>query len=433
MTSRSAEDLALREPEGWTRGFRAFRNYNYRLYWSGQFVSQCGTWMQNIAQGWLVLKLTNSAFDLGVVTALQQLPILLMGLLGGVIADRVPKYRLLVVTQSVMTVLALILAVDVTAGTVQIWHVYLLATALGVANAINNPAQQAFTVEMVGKEDLLNAIALNSTQFNSARIIGPAIAGVLIAVVGMALCFYLNALSFVAVIAALLLMRPNEFRINRAAVLGGSMRAQLGEGMNYIRRAPLLLTLMLLSLTAGTFAFNSNVVIPLIADQVLHKGAAVYGVMTSAMGIGAVITALTLAFGRNAKLKLAMCGLLGLVACAFVLAWSRFIPLSLIALVGMGGGMMAYATQVNTTVQTAVPDSIRGRVMSVYMMVQQGSQPMGAFLTGVFAAHLGAPMALTICASVCGFVVLSVLSYLPSRRAIASADRHPEPELALQA
>jgi MFS family permease len=415
------------------RGFRAFRNYNYRLYWSGQFVSQCGTWMQNIAQGWLVLQLTNSAFDLGVVTALQQLPILLMGLLGGVIADRVPKYRLLVVTQSVMTVLALILAVDVTAHTVRIWHVYLLAAALGIANAINNPAQQAFTVEMVGKEDLLNAIALNSTQFNSARIIGPAIAGVLIAVVGMALCFYLNALSFVAVIAALLLMRPNEFRISHAAVRGGSVRAQLAEGMRYIHRTPLLLTLMLLSLTAGTFAFNSNVVIPLIADQVLHKGAAVYGVMTSAMGIGAVATALTLAFGRNAKLKVAMFGILGLVCCSLVLAWSRFLPLSLLALVGMGGGMMAYATQVNTTVQTAVPDSIRGRVMSAYMMVQQGSQPMGAFITGVLASRFGAPAALTICVSICGFAVLSVLSYIPSRRAIASAGAHPEPELALQA
>jgi MFS family permease len=388
--------------------------------------------MQNVAQGWLVLKLTNSAFDLGVVTALQSLPVLFFGMLGGVIADRVPKYRLLVVTQSVMTILALILAIDVTAGTVQIWHVYVLAGALGIANAVNNPAQQAFTVEMVGKEDLLNAIALNSTQFNTARILGPAVAGILIAVVGMALCFYLNALSFVAVIIALLMMRPKEFRINRAVVRGGSVRLQLVEGLSYIRRTPLLLTLMLLTLTAGTFAFNSNVVIPLIADQVLHRGAAVYGLMTSAMGIGAVTAALTLAFARNAKLKVALCGLLGLVICALILAWSRFLPLSLLVLVGMGAGMMSYNTQVNTTVQTSVPDALRGRVMSIYQMVLQGSQPIGAFITGVIAATLGAPMAMTIDATICGIIVLSVLAYLPARRAIRSADAQREPELVLQ-
>jgi MFS family permease len=432
MTSASRPEPASQEPQGWMRGFRAFRNYNYRLYWSGQFVSQCGTWMQNIAQGWLVLQLTNSAFALGLVTALQQLPVLLMGLLGGVIADRVPKYRLLVVTQTVMAVLALILAVDVTAHTVQIWHIYLLATGLGIATAINNPAQQAFTVEMVGKDDLLNAIALNSMQFNSARIVGPAIAGVLIAAVGMALCFYLNALSFVAVIVALLLMRPSEFRLSGAAVHGGSMGAQLVEGMTAIRRVPLLLTLFLLTLAAGIFAYQSNVIIPLIADQVLHKGAAVYGLMTSAMGIGAVAAAFALAFGRSAKLKLAMCGILGLVCCLLLLAWSRFIPLSLLALVGMGGGMMAYSTQVNTTVQIGVPDAVRGRVMSVYMLVQQGSQPLGAFLTGAVAAGIGAPLAVTIDAAICGAVILLALVYLPSRRAIASAGTRPEAELALQ-
>jgi MFS family permease len=409
MTTVSRPEPSSGEPEGWKRGFRAFRNYNYRLYWSGQLVSQIGTWMQNIAQGWLVLKITGSPFDLGLVTALQGLPVLFFGLLGGVIADRVPKYRLLVITQVIMALLALILAIDVTAGTVQIWHVYILAAGLGVTNAINNPTQQAFTVEMVGREDLLNAVALNSTQFNSARILGPAVAGILIALVGMALCFYLNALSFVAVIVALLLMRPKEFRINRAVVRGGSVLAQLAEGLSYIRRTPLVLTLMLLTFTCGVFLYNSNVFIPLIADKVLQKGPAGYGVMTSCMGIGAVLAAVTVAFGRSAKLKLAIGGILTYVLCAVILAWSRSFPLSLLVLVGLGASMMAYNTQANTSVQMNVPDALRGRVMSVYQMLLQGSQPLGAFMMGVIASRLGVPFSLTIEVCICGLVVLGIL------------------------
>ena len=418
MTTTERERREPEVPGGRLRGLRAFRHYNYRLYFVGQLISQVGTWMQNIAQGWLVLRLTGSAFDLGFVTALQGLPILFFSLLGGVIADRVPKYRLLVVTQAVMAVLALVLAFDVSAGTVRIWHVYMLAALLGLANAANMPTQQAFSVEMVGREDLLSAIALNSAQFNTARIVGPAVAGVLIAIVGMALCFYLNALSFLAVIVGLLLMRPSEFRINGAVQRGGSFRGQLAEGIRYVRRTPLVLTIIILGATVGMFAFNTNVIIPLFADQVLRTGPEGYGVMTSAMGIGSVLAALTLAFGSRARVSTMVGGIATFVVCALVFAWSRNFVVSLVVLCGMGASAMAYSTQANTTVQTAVPDALRGRVMSLYMMLFAGSQPLGAFITGVLASRSGAPLALTVDVLICGMVLAGVLLYGPSRRGI---------------
>ena len=408
----------------WTRGWRAFRHYNYRLYFCGQLISQMGTWMQNIAQGWLVLRLTGSAFDLGLVTALQGLPILFFTSFSGVIADRVPKHRLLVVTQSVMAVLALVLAIDVTAGTVRIWHVYVLAALLGMANAANIPTQQAFSVEMVGKDDLLNAIALNSAQFNLSRILGPAVAGVLIAVVGIAICFYLNALSFLAVIVALLLMRPREFRIGGAVHRGGSFREQFGDGLRYVRRTPLLLTLLVLAATLGMFAFNTNVIIPLFADKVLHSGPEGYGVMTSAMGLGSVIAAVTLAFGSRARTSTMLIGIATFVLCALVFAWSRFFPLSLLVLCGMGASAMAYSTQANTAMQTSTPDALRGRVMSLYMTLFAGSQPIGAFLTGTIASRIGAPAALTIGVLVCGSVLVALIAFAPTRAGIQS---RPDP------
>lgn len=420
MTKIPGAPVPAKEMPEWLRGMRALRHYNFRLYISGQLVSQIGTWMQNIAQGWLVLRLTGSAFDLGFVTALQGLPILFFSLLGGVIADRVPKYRLLVVTQSIMAILALILAVDVTAGTVRIWHVYVLAALLGIANAANMPTQQAFSVEMVGKDDLLSAIALNSAQFNTARIVGPAIAGILIALVGMAISFYLNAISFLAVIIGLLLMRPSEFRLGGALQRGGSFRGQLSEGLGYARRTPLVLVMLVLAAAVGMFAFNTNVIIPLFADKVLHSGPEGYGVMTSAMGVGSVLAALLLSFGSRAKATVMVGGIAAYVLCALVFAWSRFLPLSLLVLCGMGASAMSYSTQANTTMQTSMPDALRGRVMSLYMMLFAGSQPIGAFITGAMAARAGAPLALAIDVTICGLVLAGVLIYRPSRRGIQS-------------
>ena len=413
---------------GWMQGFRALRNYNYRLYFSGQFISLVGTWMQNIAQGWLVLQLTHSAFDLGLVTMLQSLPMLVLGLAGGVLADRVPKHRLLVGTQAAMALLALILAVDVSAGTVQIWHVYLLATLLGVANVINMPSQQSFTVEMVGKEDLMNAVALNSALFNSARIVGPAIAGVLIAVAGIALCFYLNALSFLAVIVGLLLMRPNEFRIRGAVQRGGSARAQLAEGLDYVRRTPFARTVLIMAAAFGMFAFNWNVILPLFADRVLHVGATGFGIMSSAFGIGALLAAFTLAFARRARWSVMVAGMAGFALFTLLFAWTRAFPLALLFLAASGTANLSFTSQANTTVQTMVPDALRGRMMSLYLMVIVGAQPPGAFLTGVMASLWGAPTSLSIGALTCALVLgLVLITARGQNRAIVAGDLETAP------
>lgn len=406
--------------EGWSRGLRAFRNYNFRLYFAGQLTSQIGTWIQNTAQAWLVVTLTHSPFKLGLVTALQALPMLFFATLGGVVADRVSKYRLLTITQAIMAILALILAVDVTARTVQIWHVYVLASLLGLTNAANMPTQQAFTVEMVGREDLMNAIALNSAQFNLSRIVGPALAGALIALVGLPLCFFLNALSFLAVIAALLLMRPSQFRLSGAQQRGGSVRSQLAEGVGYVRRTPLIFTILVLQFTLGTFAFNNQVIIPVFADKVLHLGPARYGIMSSFFGVGSLLAAVTVAFGSRPRWYLMLSGIGCFIFFSLTFAWSRFFPLSLLMLTGMGASMMSYNTQANTTVQTSVPDALRGRVMSLYMTLSIGSQPLGSFLTGTVASVLSPTVAVTTNMLVCGLVLAGLLGYGPSRRGIRS-------------
>ena len=280
---------------------------------------------------------------------------------------------------------------------------------------------------MVGKEDLLNAIAMNSAQFNTARIVGPAVAGVLIAVVGMALCFYINALSFAAVIVALVLMRPSEFRLHGAMLTRGSFRGQLSDGLSYIRQTPLVRTLLVLAMTVGMFAFNTNVIIPLFADHVLRRGPEGYGLMTSAMGVGSVIAAATLAFGSRTRVTVMLGGLAAFVLFALTFAWSRFFPLSLLVLAGMGASAMSYSTQAQTTLQITVPDSLRGRVMSVNMMLMVGSQPIGAFLTGSMAALFSAPVALTVDALICAGVLAGVVIYGPLRRGILTP-----PHLALE-
>lgn len=395
----------------WPRALRALRHRNYRLYFAGQTVSMAGTWMQNVAQGWLVLILTHSPFSLGVVTALQSLPTLLFALLGGVIADRFPKHRLLTVTQSAMAVLALVLALDVSAGTVRIWHIYILAILLGVCNAINMPTQQAFSVEMVGKEDLVNAIALNAGITNVARIAGPAIAGVLIAVAGIALSFYLNAASFLAVIVSLLLMRPSEFRTHGALKRGGSVRAQLREGLRHIRGSRPILLIMVLVLGFGMFGWTQNVLFPVFAKNVLHIGSVGYGAMTSAFGVGSLLAVMALTFAREARRSLMFLGMAGVVVLSLAFAWSRSYPLTLLLLAGMGGATFCFSTQTNTIIQTLAPDALRGRIMSLYMMLFVGSQPLGSFVNGSLASAFGAPVAQTVDAVILAAVLAAVLIF----------------------
>src|SRR5207248_4939744 len=299
-SSKGDRHAMMRSPRpALARTFRALRNPNYRLYWLGQLVSLTGTWMQRIAQSWLVLQLTHSPLALGTVTTVQFTPILLFSLFGGVLADRAPKRRLLVCTQTVMALQALAFAVLIASGQIRLFEVYILAAVLGVANALDNPTRQAFVVELVGKEDLPNAVALNSTLFNTSRIAGPAVGGVLIATIGLAGCFYLNALSFLAVIGGLLLMDPARFFAGRPSRRGNVAR-QIGEGLRYAVTTPDIALVVLLMGVLGTFGYNFTVVLPLLARDVLHSGAAGFGALTAAMGLGSLAAALGVAYHGRA-------------------------------------------------------------------------------------------------------------------------------------
>ncbi|HEU5431110.1 MAG TPA: MFS transporter, partial [Thermomicrobiales bacterium] len=277
------------------RGFASFRHRNYRLYFAGQLISVTGTWMQTLAQSWLILSLTTSALMLGLVSVFQFAPVLILGLVGGVAADRFPKRTTLVFTKAGAGLVSATMAILIWTGTVRIWHVYALALILGVVNAFDMPARQAFVVEMVGPEDLTNAIALNSSLFNAARIVGPAIAGILLATVGTAACFGLDAISYLAVIAGLLMMRLES----RPAAMAGSHLERLKEGISFVRRTPnIYLPIFLIGLTA-TFGMNFNVWVPLLAKQDLGVGASGFGILMSSLGVGSLTGALSVAFLRR--------------------------------------------------------------------------------------------------------------------------------------
>jgi len=393
-TTESQPDPTAPLPPGggfsWARTFAALRHRNYRLFFIGQLVSLTGTWMQNVAERWLVWELTGSPFKLGVVTFAAGVPVLLFSLWGGLVADRVPKRRLLLWTQSFMMTLALILAVDVILGTVQWWHVGILAFLLGTANSFDAPARQAFVVEMVGRSDLMNAIALNSALFNSARIIGPALAGVTLAALGTAWCFALNALSFLAVLIGLALMRVPPYV---GAVSTESSFVQIREGVTYIWRHPYVRTLIALVAVSNMFALGYMALLPALAQDVLHVGTVGFGFMTTAIGVGALAGALCIAslgdFQRKGRLLTA--GNLLFPVMVIALSLSRSFHLTMGFLVVAGLGFMTQNATANTLVQTTVPDALRGRVMSVYMMVFQGFFPIGALIAGAVAEQFGVP------------------------------------------
>ena len=375
------------------RGFSALQHYNYRLFWIGQTISLVGTWMQTVAQAWLVLQLTGSAVDLGIVSALQQLPVLFIGIFGGVFADRAPKRELLIVTQASQMLLALALGILVSTGTVQMWHVYVLATLLGLSNAFDMPTRQAFVMEMVGRDDLMNAVALNSMQFNTARIIGPALAGITIALIGVTGSFYANALSFVFVIASLFMMRTDRFfAVERAPK--GSVLGSLKEGCAYVWRMPSASLIVLLVGLLGMFTFNTQVLVPLFATDILHSGALGYGVLLTGMGAGSLVAAFVAAFAQRARWRLVIGGAIGICVTELAFAFSTNYALSLALMVFTGFAMITMFTSANTGIQQRVPDTLRGRVMGVYTSVNMGTMPLGNLASGALAASLGAPFAM---------------------------------------
>ncbi|HEX2913361.1 MAG TPA: MFS transporter [Chloroflexia bacterium] len=385
-----------------TRGGAALRHRNYRLFFTGQLISLVGTWMQNLAQGWLVLKLTNSVFDLGLVTSLQFLPVMFLSLFGGVLADRLPKRKTIIITQTCAMILALVLATLTMLDVVQVWHVYVLAILLGLVNAFDTPTRQAFVPEMVGKEDLMNAIALNSSVFNTARAIGPAVAGVLIGLIGIAPAFWVNGISYIAVITGLAMMRPEEFHLGAPRKQTGNIFKNLQEGLVYSGQTPLILAIVVLVGLMGTFGINFNVWIPDLAKNHLNVDADGYGVLMAGIGIGALVSALTLAVkGGRPKMQSVLKG--GLCFAAFILgaALSPWFWLTFLLLIGVGVSMMIVTVSCNTMVQLSSPDHLRGRVMSLYMTVFAGTTPIGSLFIGWLASLGGTPFSMSIGALLC--------------------------------
>jgi MFS family permease len=368
---------------------RALRHRNFQLFLAGQLLSLTGTWMQNVAQSWLVYRLTGSPLLLGMVGFAGQIPILLLATVGGMVADRYSRHRVVIATQTTAMLLAFALAALTLGGQVRVWHVVTLATLLGVVNAFDIPARQSFLVEMVGKEDLLNAIALNSTMFNAARVLGPAVAGILVAVVGEGWCFLANGVSYLAVIAGLLIM---SIRPRAAPEAHQSMLSELAEGVSFVRGAmPVRVLLLLLGLVSivGT---PYTVLMPIFADQILHGGARGLGLLMGATGLGAIGGALTVASRMGVRGLGRMVGwaCTGFGVSLVLFSLSRWFWLSWILLIPVGFSLMLQMAASNTLVQTMVPDHLRGRVMALYSMMFMGMAPLGALGAGTVAHSLGA-------------------------------------------
>ncbi len=369
--------------------FGVFKHHNYRLYWWGQLVSQIGTWMQSAGQAWLVLQLTNSAFLLGLVTACQTLPMLFFSLVAGAVADRTAKRPLLMVTQTTMMLQAFILAWLVWSGLVAYWHIAILATILGIARAFDIPARQAFVIEMVGREDLMAAIALNSSIVNGARIFGPALAGLVMAAYGAGWAFFLNGLSFLAIIYGLMRMRLSRGRPEVG--VQRSIWHDAVEGVNYVRREVRIFLVLLLLGLIGTFVQNYNLVVPVLAKQALGQTAAGYGFMMSAMGVGAVAASLGLASigGREPDLRWLYITAALLSGLTLAMAGIFHYPVAVTMMVFIGALNMVYMASSNTAVQITVPDNLRGRVMSIYNLVHNGVVPLGSLFLGAMMSRFG--------------------------------------------
>ncbi len=380
--------------------FRSLRHRNYRLYWTGQLISLIGTWMQSVAQGWLMHRLTSSAFMLGFLGFCQFLPVLLLSLWAGVIVDSIDKRKLLLITQTAFLVQAALLATAVSTGIVKPWMVLALAFVFGTINAVDLPARQSFVVELAGKEDLSNAIALNSGAFNTARVVGPAIAGVLLATVGEAGCFWLNALSYIAVIASMWRMslpaRPGiRFEADRAI-------ENMKEGVRYAWSVrPVRNLLILLGLTAG-LGFQYMILLPVYVREILKADARVYGLLVSAFGLGSLLAAgwMTRKQNRWDMRRNIFIGLLVAAIGMGTFAWSRTLPLSLAMGFFAGFGLILYVATTNTLIQIDTEDRYRGRVMSLYTLMFVGTAPIGALICGSIAQRFRAPVATSVSAAV---------------------------------
>jgi MFS family permease len=405
------------------KGLSAFRHYNFTVFWLGMLVSLIGTWMQQIGQAWLVLQLTADPLALGMVAAAQFAPVLVLGLFGGIVADTVSKRKALMVTQVAAGVLALILGVLTASGVVEVWHVFVLALALGVVNSFDMPIRQSFVVEMVGREDIANAVALNSAVFNGSRIVGPAIAGVAIAIIGLAPLFFVNALTYVAVVISILLMRTNELYPSARMVIERNVRSvvdRLVEGLRYTRRDEAIFLAISTLTFVSIFALNFSVLIPLVARDVLGGQADTYGFLMAASGAGSLLSALSIAFGGRPTMPRLLLGAFAIGLAMFGLGISRSVPVSMALMFLAGWGTIAMAATANTLIQLRTPDELRGRVMSVYTTAFAGSTPVGGIFTGIVASVGGAALAASLGGILAMIVAVMGFLRMPARPEIRS-------------
>jgi len=402
-----------------TRVLRALRHRNYRLFFAGQLVSLVGTWMQMIAQPWLVYRLTGSSLLLGSVAFVAQIPVLLLAFVGGAVADRWNRHRVVIATQTASMVLAFILSTLTLTGIVQIWHIFVLSALLGIVNAFDMPGRQAFIVELVEKEDLLNAIALNSSIFNGARVVGPAVAGVLIASIGEGWCFFANGVSYVAVIACLLCMK---LKARDIPVSGSSNWSDLLDGFRYVQSTKPIRAVILLLGLISIAGMPQSVLMPIFADQILHGGARGLGVLMGATGLGALAGAMSLAArsGTRGMGKVIAYASAGFGAALVLFSISRWFWISALLLLPAGFCFMVQMASSNTLLQTMVPDHLRGRVMAVHVMTFMGLSPFGSITAGFVAEHLGAPLALAMGGVACLAGAVFFATKLPNLQLTAS-------------
>jgi MFS family permease len=421
-TARVPEDISgrpRRMPVGgvsWRQTFRALRHRNYRLFFWGQLVSLIGTWMQQTAMSWFVYEITNSKFLLGAVAAVGSAPMMLFAIWGGSLADIYPKRSILIATQTAQMICALLLAAAAWAGFATPLFIIIVAALNGVAMGFDMPARQAFTVEMTSREDLLNAISLNSSIVNGARVVGPSIAGLMIGAVGVATCFFLNGLSFIAVIAGLLMMRLPPFERNIEIV---STREHAWNGILYSIKHQRVRTILLLFLAVGVFGWSYAVIMPAFARDVLGRGANGYGILMSASGTGALVGALIVAtYGHLfSPRKLALGGVWLFSAALIAFSFTRNFYVALAFLFVAGFGMLLFFSTTNTVLQTIVPDEMRGRVMGVWSLVFGAMIPLGSLEAGAVAHWLGTPSALAFGAIICAVAAVVTLLVIQRREA----------------
>jgi MFS family permease len=399
-------------------GLRALRVPNYRRYWLGQLVSQTGSWMQTTAQGWLVLNLTDSPFAVGLVTAFQFVPVMLLSLPGGLLGDMFPRRKLLLVTQGVALLQAAVFGLLVGSGWIRLWHVYVLAMVQGAVQAVDTPARQAFTSDLVRREDVVSAVSLNSMLFNTARIVGPSLAGMLIGPVGIAVILFANAASYLAVLWVLFTLDAQTLPGARK-VAGGSLWGEVPEGFRYVLATPEVWSLLAVVAVIGTFGYNWNVALPLLSKYELGLDARGLGGLWTSLGVGSLVGAASTAFVAEVTPRRMLLGAAGFSALLAVLALSGRFELSVGLLVLLGFAGIVFSTSANSLLQLTVPQELRGRVMSLYFLLFAGSTPVGGLVLGGASGLLGVKGALLLCSALCLLGIGSVELY---RRRVARAE-----------